>query len=145
MNLRDNEEVLNINTKKDVVSNSISAKVLKKTSDTCSLALQQIWNEKILESCQFPENLKFADASRVFKQDKILTKIYWPVLPTLSKIFGKIMQKEVVSHVNTFLSPCLRGYRKGFSTQYALLSLQKRWKKAIDNKGFARGNADGSF
>ena len=95
MNLRDNEEVLNINTKKDVVSNSISAKVLKKTSDTCSLALQQIWNEKILKSCQFPENLKFADASRVFKQDKILTKIYWPVLPTLSKIFGKIMQKKL--------------------------------------------------
>ena len=120
-------------------------KYLRKHLIRAALRFSRYGMKKILESCQFPENLKFADASRVFKQDKILTKIYWPVLPTLSKIFGKIMQKEVVSHVNTFLSPCLRGYRKGFSTQYALLSLQKRWKKAIDNKGFARGNADGSF
>ena len=49
------------------------------------------------------------------------------------------MQKQVIDHVNTFLSPCLCGYRKGFSTQYALLSLLEKWKKTIDNKGFARG------
>ena len=50
----------------------------------------------------------------------------------------KIMQKQVIDHVNTFLSspyPC--GYRKRFSTQYALLSLLEKWKKTIDNKGFA--------
>ena len=47
------------------------------------------------------------------------------------------MQKHVINHVNTFLSPYLCGYRKGFSTQYALLSLLEKWKKTIDNKGFA--------
>ena len=46
------------------------------------------------------------------------------------------MQKHVINHVNTFLSPYLCGYRKGFSTQYALLSLLEKWKKTID-KGFA--------
>ena len=80
--------------------------------------------------CQFPENLKLADITPVFKkEDKNLAKNYRPisVLPTLSKVFEKIMQKQVINHVNTFLSPYLRGYRKGFSTQYALLSLLEKW------------------
>ena len=102
--------------------------------------LQQIWNDEILKKCQFPENLKLADITPVFKkEDKNLAKNYRPVsvLPTLSKGFEKIMQKQVINHVNTFLSPYLRGYRKGFSIQYALLSLLGKWKKTIDNKGFA--------
>ena len=49
------------------------------------------------------------------------------------------MQKQVINHVNTFLSPYLCGYRKGFRTQYALFSLLEKWKKTIDNKRFARG------
>ena len=28
------------------------------------------------------------------------------------------------------------GYRKGFSTQHALLSLIEKWKKLLDNKGY---------
>ena len=35
------------------------------------------------------------------------------------------MQKQFINNVNTFLSPYMRGYRKGFSTQYALLPLQR--------------------
>ena len=31
----------------------------------------------------------------------------------------------------------LCGYRKGFNTQYALLSLIEKWKKELDNKGYA--------
>ena len=104
--------------------------------------LQQIWNDEILKKCQFPENLKLADITPFFnEEDKNLAKNYRPVsvLPTLSKVFEKIMQKRVINHVNTFLSPYLYGYKKGFSTQYALLSLLEKWKKTIDNKGFAGG------
>ena len=46
------------------------------------------------------------------------------------------MKKQVVNHVNTFLSPCLFGYRKGCSTQYTFLSLLERLKNTTDNKGF---------
>ena len=104
--------------------------------------LQLIWNDEILKNCQFPENLKLADITPAFKkEDKNLAKNYRPVsvLPTLSKVFEKITQKQVINQVNTFLSPYLCGYRKGFSAQYALLSLLEKWKKTIDNKGFARG------
>ena len=29
------------------------------------------------------------------------------------------------------------GYRKGFSTQHALIALIEKWKVSLDNKGFA--------
>lgn len=67
-------------------------------------------DDKTLKSCQFPENLKLADITPVFKGDnKKLVKNYRPVnvLPTFSKVFEKIIEKQIVNHVNTFLSPCL--------------------------------------
>ena len=70
---------------------------------------------KFFKKCQFPENLKLADVTPVFKkEDKNLVKNYRPVsvLPTLPKVFGKVMQNQVINHVNTFLSPYLCGYRK---------------------------------
>ena len=38
--------------------------------------------------------------------------------------------------MNPHLSPYLCGFRKGFNTQQALLSLIENWKKILDNKGF---------
>ena len=39
-------------------------------------------------------------------------------------------------HVEEYLSPYLCGYRKGFSTQQALLSSLERWKNVLDKKGY---------
>ena len=64
-------------------------------------------DDKTLKSCQFPENLKLADITPVFKGDnKKLVKNYRPVnvLPTFSEVFEKIIEKQIVNHVNTFLS-----------------------------------------
>ena len=46
------------------------------------------------------------------------------------------MQKQINNYITNFLSPYLCGYRKGFSTQYALLTLLERWKICLDKKGF---------
>ena len=143
VNLKNIEkEILNPNSKKAVASNNIPTEVLKETSDICSPVLQQIWNDEILKKCQFPENLKLADITPAFKkEDKNLANNYKPVsaLAALSKVFENIMQKQVINNVNTFLSPYLCGYRKGFSTQYTLLSLLEKLKKTIDKKSFAGG------
>ena len=34
------------------------------------------------------------------------------------------------------MSPYLCGYRKGFNSQHALISLIERWRKSLDNKGY---------
>ena len=57
------------------------------------------------------------------------------MLPVVSKIFERIMHKQMSLHVDNFLSPYLRGYRKGFSTQEALPSLIEKWKNILDKKG----------
>ena len=66
-------------------------------------------------------------------------KNYRPVsaLPTVSKIFEQLMQKQISEYINQFLSPFLCGYRKGFSTQTALVWLIKKWKHQLDKNGFA--------
>ena len=81
-----------------------------------------------------------ADVSPVYKKENpLLTKNYRPVsvLPTVTKIFERIMQNQLNEHINQFLSPFLCGYRTGFSTQTALLTLIERWKIMLDKKGYA--------
>ena len=41
---------------------------------------------------------------------------------------------EQLEHV---LNPNLCGYRKGFSTQHALISMLEKWKQQLDKKGYA--------
>ena len=66
-------------------------------SDICSPILANIWNEEILLNKNFPENLKLVDLPSAFKKkDKTFVEIYRPVsvLPTVSKILERIMQKK---------------------------------------------------
>ena len=55
------------------------------------------------------------------------------LLPVVSKIFENIMQDQ------TFLSPYLCGYRKGFNAQYALLSMLEKWRICFDKGGYGGG------
>ena len=78
----------------------------------------------------------------VFKKvDASLLKNYRPVsvLPVVSNIYERIMQKEILEYIDKHLSPHLCGYRKGYSTQTALTSMLEKLKLTIDNKGFAGG------
>ena len=49
------------------------------------------------------------------------------------------MQKQILEYIDKYLSPHLRGYRKEYSTQTALISMLEKWKLSIDNKGFSGG------
>ena len=46
------------------------------------------------------------------------------------------MQNQINIHIKFFLSSYLCGYRKGFNSQHALISLIERWRKSLDNKGY---------
>ena len=50
-------------------------------------------------------------------------------------MFERIIQK-LSTHIDRFLSPYLCGYRKEFSTQFALISLFEKWRKYLDDKRF---------
>ena len=104
------------------------------------LLFDQSWNEEMLTENSFPQNLKLADVVPVFKKcDPTCTKNYRPirVLPTVSKVFERLMHDQITTYMDAYLSKHLCGYRKGFNTQAALLSLIEKWESILDKKGFA--------
>ena len=110
-----------------------------------SPALQKLFSE-ISRTGNFLDKLKLADITPVFKKNNSLEKEnYRPVsvLLVVSKIFERLMQKQVTLFTEKLLSPYLCSYRKGFSTQQALISLIKRWRKKIWSKRVWRGNING--
>ena len=60
--------------------------------------------------------------------NKIKMLIPVSVLPTFAKVFRKIIHRQMFIFVERNLSPYMCGYRKGFSTQQALLPLIESWK-----------------
>ena len=47
------------------------------------------------------------------------------------------MPKQISDYIGKFISLFLCGYRKGFSAQYALLTLIERLNFCLDKQGFA--------
>ena len=130
------KEIHSLNSKKSDTQNDISAKILRKCASSTAPVLQKLFNE-ILRAGNFPDKLKLANITPVFKKNNPLEKEnYRPVsvLPIVSKFFERIMQKQVTLFTERLLSPYLCGYRKDFSTQQALTSLIERWKKILDQK-----------
>ena len=69
--------------------------------------LTNVWNIEIVSQHKFLDNLKLADVTPVFKKDDAnLTKNYRPVsvLPIVSKIFERLLQKQTVSYIDQYLS-----------------------------------------
>ena len=133
------KEIRKLNSKKATTFKSIPTKHLKENIDICGPILHRLINTSI-ESSTFPDHLKIADIFPVFKkEDATNPKNYRPVsvLPSVSKIYERLIQNQLIEHIEKYLSPFLCGYRKGYSTQHALTSLIEKWRGILDKKGFA--------
>ena len=49
-----------------------------------------------------------------------------------------MLQHQLVNYIENYLPSHLCGYRKGYSSQQALISLIENWKKSLDKKGYGR-------
>ena len=63
-----NKEIHNLNVRKAATYKNIPAKILKKTIDICTPILKYILNSAF-ENDEFPNDLKLADVSSVFKRE----------------------------------------------------------------------------
>ena len=59
-------------------------------------------------------------------------------------VYEILMQKQLISCIDQYLSPYLCGYRKGYNAQHALVLLLEKWKASLDKHGYA-GDSNGSF
>ena len=100
------KEIKALNPKKANTFNNIPTKILKENVDIFCPVLYKL----VVEAFQtgvFPDELKLADITPTYKkEDPTNTKHYRPisVLPTVSKIFERLIQKQLSSHFNQHLS-----------------------------------------
>ena len=90
-------------------------------------------------SC-FPDMLKQAEVTPIYKKNYVMDKRnYRPVsiLPTVSKIFEKVMLEQLNVHFDPILSPYMSGFRKGYSCENVLLHFVESAKSALDDKKHA--------
>ena len=135
------KEVNALNINKSNPQNSISASHIKQYIDICGEVLLEIINKSIINS-EFEDAMKLADITPVNKNADVTNKSnYRPIsgLPSLSKLFEKIIQSQISVYIEKFLSPFLCGYRKGYNVQHALVTLIEKWRISLDKGGFAGG------
>ena len=75
-----------------------------------------------------------ADVSPIFKkEDSFKKENYRPVsiLPHMSKVFERILYKQIDTFMTTKFSPYLCGFRKNHNAQYSLLKMIETWKKTF--------------
>ena len=113
-------------------------RVLKNGSDICSESMQLIFNNCV-QNGVFPDLLKLADVTSLRKsEEKTSKKNYRPVsvLPTVSKVFERLMDKQIIDYIQSYLSSLLCGFRKGYNAQHALVRMLEKWKTSYPNGPF---------
>ena len=121
-------KITKLNTRKATTYKNIPSQILKNNTEVCSPYFMSILNYSF-ENDVFPENLKKAEVLPVFKSgDSTLKTNFRPVsvLPTISKVFERVMQDQIVGYIDKYLSKYLCGFRKGYSTQEALILLLEK-------------------
>ena len=125
--------ILSLNPRKSV-SGDLPINILKLSVDIYLDFITNFINLSIQNNI-FPNELKFADISPVFKKEDEMDKVnYRPIsiLPAVSKIFERVLFNQLNAFIEPKFSNLLCGFRKGHSTQHALLRLLKRWQACLD-------------
>ena len=112
-------EIKGLNSNKATTHNNIRPKILRQSAEDTANNLQLLFNN-VISISEFPENLKLADVTPVFKKKDPLEKTNYrhaSVFPPVSKIFERLMQKQINEHIKKIIS-LFMWIQKGF--QYAL-------------------------
>ena len=128
-----------LNPKKSCLVDSLPTRLLKEHFEVFGVELQNLTNSS-LSSGVFPDKLKMEEVSSLFKsEDPFIKKNYRPitVLPAVSKVYERIMQDQIISSMEPVISIYLCGFRKGYSTQHALMRLIEKCKETLDTNGHA--------
>ena len=127
------KEILNVDASKACQDTEVPTKILKENADIADF-LHSSFNEFVKKS-EFPSVLKQANITPVFtKGERERKNNYRPVsILSVSKIFERIMFRQITNYMDSFFSKYQCGFRKGYSTQQCLLSMLEKWKRAVDN------------
>ena len=135
-------EIKMLSKKKASISNDIPIRILKECCNTMSKDLTLIFNQCI-ENNDFPNPLKLAEITPIFKKNDNTNKENYRPISTLSnvaKIFERIIHKQISDFMEQKFSKYLSGFRKNYNTQISLLKMLETWKNNLN-----RGNKVGAL
>ena len=127
------EEIMNLAASKATPIVDIFVDILESTVDIHLSFIINTINLSIENGC-FPEELKLAEVSPIFKKKDDLDKEnYRPVsvLPHVSKVFERIMYHQINDYMKDKLSKQLTGFRKNHSTQHCFELYVRNMKKSF--------------
>ena len=129
-----------LSSKKATGVDPIPSKILKAGAKVLSGPISSIFNKRVSQK-QFPDRLKIAQVSPIFKtDDPFIKKNYRPasVLSTHSKLFERVMFDQLSDHFENISHTYEAAFRKGFGCQTTLLRLVEDWKRELDNHKYVR-------
>ena len=112
----------------------IPTKTLKTIARDICFPLTDCINSAILNGVS-PDELKLVDVTLLCKKsdsEDITNYRTINVLPSLSKVYEKILYKQLNSFFETKHSPHLCGFRSKYSIQCALSNLLFNWQNCLD-------------
>ena len=93
---------MELNSNKSAGPDTIPVKMIKDSISIVPIPLSELFNVSV-EECTFPKDLKYANVAPVFKKgDSTNKENYRPIsiLPSISKIFERIMFQQISSYVS---------------------------------------------
>ena len=104
---------------------NIPIKIIKNSAQVYSSKLTQILNHCV-STASFPDLLKYADVTPVFKKGDVTDKENYRPISTLSnfsKIFEKLIYNQIFEFMNPKLSKHITGFQKNHNNQHALVKM----------------------
>ena len=132
------KEIENLDTKKSSTYGSIPAAILKQCVNAYLPHHTNSINYSIQHS-NFPQELKLSEVIPVYKKlDPLPKENYRPVslLPHVSKVFERIIHKQITNYMTDKLAHPTTGFRKSHGTQNSLVVILEKWKRALDKGEF---------
>ena len=112
------EKINSMDQKNPSTYDHIPTMISVENNDIMSPYITEMYNES-KSNAVFPSSIKCANITPAHKkEEKIIANNYRhvSVLPPISKIFERYMYDQIYSYIDKYLSPCICGFRKGFST-----------------------------
>ena len=124
------KEIMNLNVKKSSSSKAIPATILKQSVHIYLPFLTNCINHSFVAN-KFPDELKLSEVIPLYKKlDPLKKENYRPVSLLLhaSKVFERIIYKQIMSYVTNFFSDYITGFRKSHGSQHCLVKMLENWK-----------------
>ena len=128
------KEIENLDTAKSSTYGSIPVTIFKQCVNAYLPHLTNSINYSIQHS-NFPQKLKLSEVIPVYKKlDPLQKKNYRPIslLPHVSKIFERIILKQITNYMTDKLAHSITGFRKSHGTQNSIVVMLEKWKRALD-------------